>query len=232
MSLFSGISKTNLHHAYLVEGEVSNSLPIVLDFITSLGVVTSGNPDFIHIALDTVKIEDARNLRLMSLNKNKDENKKILVLSTNNFLLEAQNTLLKVFEEPSPDTHFFVLMPDTSVLIPTLRSRMYHISASDENKSMDLIASKFLSMAPRSRIDWLKEFLIEEDENALQSARSKALEFLNSLEALLYKKFISAQDKNSFKFFKHIFKVRENLRISGSSPKTLLESVALVIPNF
>ena len=51
--------------------------------------------------------------------------KKIFIIETGFFTREAQNSLLKVFEEePTEGTHFFVFTPSAETLLPTLRSRM------------------------------------------------------------------------------------------------------------
>ena len=67
----------------------------------------------------------------------------------------------------------------------------------------------------------------EEATVAQDSTRSKAIKFLNALEALLHSNFPKNKD-----CFQHIFKVREFLRMPGSSTKSLMESVALIVPNF
>src|SRR6185369_2596982 len=150
----------------------------------------------------------------------------------NNFLLEAQNSLLKMFEEPAENTHFFLIIPDVNSLLPTLVSRFYLI----KNKGADAIedeAEAFINMPLQRRIDFIKALLPkkdEEDSEAIaESNNSKALKFLNSLESSLHRKFAS---KTAFDtgIFEHFFKVREFLRMPGSSPKTLMESVALIIP--
>ena len=72
----------------------------------------------------------------------------------------------------------------------------------------------------------------EEKENeivALNSNRSKALKFLNIIEATLHKKFVSKMVFDTG-IFEHIFKVRKFLRMPGSSTKSLMESVALIVP--
>ncbi|KKQ29997.1 MAG: hypothetical protein US45_C0052G0001, partial [Candidatus Nomurabacteria bacterium GW2011_GWA1_37_20] len=99
-------------------------------------------------------------------------------------------------------------------------------------------AEKFISMPLKSRIDFIKNLLIEpEEENeegneivVLDSTRSKALKFLNALELVLHQKQLMSKMPFDISCFKHFFKVREFLRMPGSSVKTLMESVALVIP--
>lgn len=229
------MDKNNLHHAYLFEGARDEVMPEIIRLMKELGIKTAGNPDFLEIAMDTMKIEDARNLRTYSLTKGTSGGKKIFVVSANNFLLEAQNTLLKVFEEPTPETHFFVILPDVNVLLPTLASRFYQIIPADKKEQKLSEAKKFISLSGAERIEFLKDLLAEEnfdeEEVLAKSARAKALDFLNALEVVLHEKFLN-QVGISAKFFNHIFTVRESLRMPGSSPKTLMESVALAIPGF
>ena len=228
--------KNNLHHAYLIEGARAEIVPQILDLMQEFGVAVTGNPDFLHITLDSFKIEDARNLKSFSVERGISENKKIFIISANNFLLEAQNTLLKMFEEPIENTHFFLIVPDINILLPTLVSRFYLISARQGLAEGIKEAEKFIIMPLQGRLDFIKELLADGDEAdteviVLDSARAKALKFLNSLEFVLHKQFIPRVPLGRVDFFRQIFKVREFLRQPGSSAKSLMESVALTIPN-
>jgi len=256
------LDKNNLHHAYLIEGKHDEVVPEIIDFIKDLGIKTTANSDFIQISLDSFKIEDARNLKSFSMEKSFSSGKKIFIISANNFLLEAQNTLLKMFEEPIENTHFFLIVPDTNSLLKTLISRFYFISARQDLVEETKDAEKFIAMPLRNRIDFIKDLLIESEEEvptkvgiptgvgkdlSLDSTRSKALKFLNALEITLHKEFLKNYERCGFQpvlregssrnnfsetLFEHFFKVREFLRMPGSSIKSLMESVALVIPNF
>lgn len=238
MNLSEYLDKNNLHHAYLIEGARDKVVPEVKKFLKSLDINTIGNPDFIYIQLDSFKMEDARNLKSYAAQKSFSSAKKIFIISANNFLPEAQNSLLKIFEGPIGNTTFFLIVPDINTLLKTLISRFYLIFARQEMAEIKN-AEEFITMPLKNRIDFIKELLIapeEEDEDgneiiALNSSRSKALKFLNELESSLRQK---AMSKRLFdvKTFQHLFKVREFLRMPGSSVKTLIESVALVIPSF
>jgi hypothetical protein len=218
------LNKNNLHHAYLIEGDRAKVLPEIFSFIESLGVETSGNPDFYNISVDSFKIEDARNLKSIQNEKSFSVGKKIFLISANNFLLEAQNTLLKIFEEPTPDTHFFVIIPDSNRLLKTLVSRFYLIKTKSETDLKE--AEKFISMPYRVRIDFLKELLLEEE-----NARMRASTFLNALEDVMHQKLIINKYKGeNVNFFNQIFITRESLNQPGSSIKNLMESVALNTP--
>jgi DNA polymerase III delta prime subunit len=225
------LDKNNLHHAYLIEGVRGEIIPEIFKFLKSININTVGNPDFCQIIIDNFKIDEAFDLRSMSSNKSFSSIKKIFMICANSFSLDAQNVLLKIFEEPIQNTHFFLITPDVNALLKTFVSRFYLISARQDLAEETKQAEKFIAMPLKSRIDFIKKLLTEaEDEDiATDSNRSKALKFLNELEFVLHKKMSkSLFDTNSFE---QIFKAREFLRMPGSSTKTLLESVALITPN-
>lgn len=227
LDILKHLEKDNLHHAYLLEGRREEIIPALVQF--------NSGAELIQINLDTFKIEDARNLKSYSSEKGYADQKKIFIISANNFLLEAQNSLLKMFEEPIPATHFFVVVPDTHSLLPTFISRFYLISDAQGGMEQKIEAEKFLHLPLKLRIDFLKDLLEEpKEEDAegneiviLDSTRSKALKFLNALESIL-----AANLSLNPAVFEHIFKVRKFLRMPGSSTKSLMESVALITPVF
>ena len=248
-------NKESLHHAYLIEGNRDEVVPEVFEFLKTLKISTEGNPDLVNITIDNFKIDEALELRGMSVDKSFSSAKKIFIVCANTISLDAENVLLKMFEEPKTDTHFFLIVPDKNTLLKTLLSRFYVISPipgiGEESKE----AEAFIAMSVSSRIDFIKELLIEPEEEdtegneivVLDSARSKALKFLNAIEQALHSKLLknyagsslsglpdgSHTDPNFLTTcFAHFFKVREFLRMPGSSTKSLMEGVALVIPNF
>jgi len=246
MSILKHLNKNNLHHAYLIEGARDEIVREIIKFCEDLGIKTSGNPDFINISIDNLKIDEAFDLRSMSTYKSfslghsptgEASVKKIFVICVNSFSLDAQNVLLKMFEEPIENTHFFLIVPDTNALLKTLVSRFYLISTKQGTAEETKNAEKFINMPLKNRIDFIKELLTESDEEeeegneivVLNSIRSKALKFLNGLETVLHKKLISKMPFD-ISFFEHFFKVRKFLRMPGSSTKSLMESVALIIP--
>ena len=239
------LDKNNLHHAYLIEGKKEDILPPVVEFIESIGVKIEGNPDFNQITLDSFKIDDARNLKSQSIEKGISKNKKVFVISVNNFLIEAQNTLLKMFEEPIDNTIFFLIVPDTAIILPTLLSRFYLIKIKSDGGDELKQAEEFLKMSLSDRILFVKDLVKKADEDnfpaqaeedfeafSQESNRSKAIKFLNALEVVLHKKiFVEKLYLNEdTDFFNQILKVRVYLSQPGSSIKSLMESVALAIP--
>lgn len=250
MEFLKNIDKNNLHHAYLIEGSRDVVVPEIIKFIEDLGIETLANPDFCHLTIDSFKIDDARNIKALSSEKGYTNDKKIFLISANSFLLEAQNALLKIFEEPIENTHFFIVIPNTDSLLKTLVSRFYLIKNKINSDIDRKDVEKFIQMDLRNRLDFIKELLTEDDEaksdkvgspDAFKKAfrdentfhdgvRAKAIKFLDSIELVLNEKINKKIGNQKIDYFEHIFKVREFLRQPGSSPKTLMESVALIVP--
>jgi hypothetical protein len=242
MKLKEHLDKKNLHHAYLIEGARDEVVPELLKFLKDIGINSGNNPDFLQITADSFKIDDARKLKSFATEKGfsvQKNAKKIFIISANSFLLEAQNSLLKMFEEPIENTHFFLVVPDVNSLLKTLVSRFYLIRTG-QNLIENNDAEKFITMSLKNRIDFIKELLTEKEGESeegsevviLDSTRFKALTFLNAVEKILHRKFFLQKNFSDLNPFHHFFKVREFLRMPGSSAKTLMESVALVIPDF
>ena len=245
------LDKNNLHHAYLIEGKKEEIIPEIFIFLKSIGVKTTDNFDFNQIGLDIFKIEDARNIKSQSMERAISSGKKVFLISTNNFLDNAQNTLLKMFEEPIENTLFFLIVPDTAILLPTLLSRFYLIKGDTDLKSEIKQAEEFLKMSLNERILFIKDMVAktkdaDEEENeftlpqpspnigegTIDSPRPKAIKFLNALETVLHKKLIRDSGLTTIQtnYFYQILKAREYLSVPGSSAKSLMESVALVVP--
>ncbi|MFA5750675.1 MAG: hypothetical protein WC898_00065 [Candidatus Paceibacterota bacterium] len=216
----------NLHHAYLIEGERDIILKEIIQFFEEAGINTVGNLDFHKIEIDNLKISDALNLRDMATKRSFEGGRKFFIFSLNSFTNEAQAVLLKMTEEPISFTHFFVIMPHISSLLPTLISRFYYIQGKtyfDKNEKNEV--ENFLKMSKEKRIDFIKE-IVKEKEDTDDSPKTKANRFLDILEDTLYYK----SNKKDIKYFEQIFNVREYIRQNGSSVKNMLESLALIIP--
>lgn len=229
------LDKKNLHHAYLVEGSKEVVLPEVFSFLEDINIAILNNPDLVNISIDNFKIDEAFMIKAMSAERGITGGKKIFIISANQFSLDAEHALLKLFEEPIEDTHFFIITPDTDALLKTFVSRFFLIKTENEKNDFENDVKEFISMPIRGRIDFLKNFMADTDDEGIQdSTRSKSLKFLNTLERELHSKVFSKNTTSisNSDFFYQILKAREFLRQPGSSTKSLMESVALCVPTF
>ena len=127
--MFEHITSDNIHHGYLIVGDREANKLSLLDFLQKdLDISITGNPDFSFTEYNTLNIEDARALTETQTRKDFGGSKKIFILAAHIITEEAQNALLKVFEEPTPGTHFFILATQNNFL-PTFLSRLQVIRA-------------------------------------------------------------------------------------------------------
>ncbi len=224
MQLAEHIDKNNLHHAYLIEGEHETLFPEICSLLEKA--------DMPQETFELFTIDDARALRAKQVEKSADGQKKFFLISVGFFTREAENALLKVFEEPAPDTHFFVVVPSAAFLLPTLRSRfMVLSSAPDKERNTALVAKgkTFLKLSKAARLDYIAD-LIEEhkDEDKHDALKGEATRLLNAIESALAEKKSDMTADEQF-VLKELWKCKNFLRDRGASTKMLLEYVALII---
>ena len=220
-----------LHHAYCIEGEYDASFSALAGFLReSLCMETRGNPDVWQRRFDTFGIDESRDLIERQSRKAVSGGKTIFILGIHSITREAQNALLKIFEEPRGDTHFFLCIPNAEVLLPTLRSRMIVLPAlsgvarAGNTRAADVDPEAFLNASAPKRLVVLKKLIDDKDK-----ARSVA--FLNALEATLHERgAFSAMSHERAAAFEEIIRAREYLRDTAPSVKMLLEHVALSLP--
>jgi DNA polymerase III delta prime subunit len=212
--------RETLHHAYLlVTHKIGEEVEKLKNFVEeALGIKTSGNPDFQHSKYETMTIEDARVITENEMRKAVAGGKKIFVIETDFITEEAQNALLKVFEEPRDGTHFFIFSPQDT-LLPTLKSRMMVLQGEkNENQSSNL-----LKLSMDKRIAKVKEIIegISDEEKTKQDA----IVFVNGVEAELHKEGVEnkAQSLKACEF------ARKALLDRGAPVKMILENLVLSI---
>ena len=214
----------NLHHAYIIEGERESIYERLLKFIEKkLDYEIHANPDFFHEQYDSFSIDDARKLREMQNTKALSGDRKIYVIETLGMTVEAQNSLLKVFEEPSVGTHFFIISPSAEVYLPTLRSRVIVITHSEQQKQSEE-SKRFLVASIKERLELVGEIAEEKD-------KGRAISLTENLLGYFYSAKKSKNTKDFDSFLKELLKTRIYLGDRSPSLKLLLEHIALTTPH-
>ena len=226
-SIIDTYKKTgSLHHACLIEGENEEIFASLCNlFENEMNFSTKGNPDFWHGEFETFGIGDGRTIKEMQSRKPMEGSHKIFVIIAKSFTTEAQNSLLKVFEEPTEGTHFFIIIPNADILLPTLRSRMFVVSETSgkdrpfhlrKGRSFpEVDTEEFLKSGRAGRLSILKDIIEEKNKNT-------AISFLNELEQTLYKK--SGYEESES--LKEILKCKKYLNGRAPSVKMILEHIS------
>ncbi len=225
------------HHAYFIEGEKESVKKEIENFLLKdSDFEVQGNPDYLFLEYKNMSVEDARNLREMHMSAAiADGGKRVFVIYFENAESDAQNTLLKTFEEPNETSRFFVIAPSVNILLPTLKSRFEivvskdHSSKTNSSPSTIEIDSKDFLDAPYSRrLKIIKKII--EDHAKEKVIKRDVLNFVESLHAELRDRAIkNSKDKQGALKLLNVSKSLGYISDRSSSVKMLLEHVAIVL---
>ncbi len=215
---------TQLHHGYIVEGDRGAALAAVRIFLENeAGVSISGNPDVFIRSCETLTIDDARALKEAQVQKGVGGRGRVFVLAAEFFPTEAQNALLKTFEEPSEGAHFFLIVASREILLPTLRSRLAEApfavgGTAEDGNTID--AHEFLRARPAERLILVKPLVDDKD-------KAGAIALLTALEKACAD---DVADPEAARFLSNLVRYKGYLYARGASVKLILESLALFAP--
>lgn len=220
-------SRESLHHAYFIEGERAHVLADLEAFLTeAFNIVRQGHPDVHYAEYESFGIDDGRGLQEMQTVRPLAGERKIFIIAVDAMTSEAQNSLLKVFEEPTAGTHFFIISSSRRILLPTLRSRVIIVAhpSSKESSASDIAqdARAFMAMSPKDRLAYVAG-MIEEKDKALAEG------FLLSLVGELRGSGLeSVAPSARLKAIREILSLVPYLKDRAPSVKLILERVALL----
>ena len=226
------IDTDNLHHAYLLEGEHEQILPELVSMLESMGISCEGNPDVSKEFFDMFTIDQSRQIKARQIEKGAESKKKIFILGVQFFTIESQHALLKVFEEPADDVHFFIITPRADALLDTLKSRLVVVRKNEDFSSQadEKMGINFLNTTKAERIKKIAKFIKDhDDEDVHESLKSDAIKFINSIELALWNKTKDrAMTKDEQFLFEETRKCRGYMADRGASAKILLEHIAIL----
>jgi DNA polymerase III delta prime subunit len=213
------------HHAYFIHSFKDSAHKLKEFLFEKFNIKYETNPDFFYEKFESLGIDDSRRIKEIHLSKSfATDGKRIFIIETSAITHEAQNSLLKMFEEPNEDSHFFLIMPSVHTLLPTLRSRLLMIESKEEIPQGIEIISKveeFLKLSKKDKVAFVDDIAKDISDEKLN--KSDAIEFLAALEVIIYKKYGTKKPE----VLKAILKARDYMNDRSASVKQLLEFVAL-----
>lgn len=230
--MFEQLLPKNLYHSYVIEGELNMVSSELMDFLKVRGDIEKNNPDILFQVYESFSMNDSEQIKSWHSKRGITDGKRICIISTKFINREAEHSLLKIIEEPAVNTHFFIIIPDASVLLPTILSRAHVIKIDKSNDSnLQKEVFSFVQFSPKDRID--KIALIVKNNKDLENSgqlRYYAIAFINELEIIFYQKFRkNRKDKKNIFILEELQKARGYLSTPGASVKMILEHLALVI---
>ncbi len=212
------------HHAYYFEGSLGE-----------FDALKQELKPFVAERHERFGIDEARALIMLASLKNFAQ--ATFLVGASSITSEAQQALLKLFEEPQEGTVFVMLLPH-GALLQTLKSRMLRyekqlpaqkkvLGSPVSTKTRDVgrpdyfseLSAAFLAGSGKDRSDMITKML-KDDEGV----RERVLDFVNGLEVLLAKDI-----KKNAQALEDIAMARDYLADRSPSIKMLLEHLALVV---
>ncbi|MFA6050661.1 MAG: hypothetical protein WC761_05705 [Candidatus Paceibacterota bacterium] len=209
------------HHAILVESDQETALALFRAHLESAGREIERNPDVMFVDFQSFGIDEARSLIALSLNAPVRDEKKTVVLSIGDITREAQNALLKLFEDPNPHVEFLITIDNAHALLPTLRSRLHIVSVTEAEKEDTYDAKEFIDSSLGERMALIEKMVKDQKDSG---SKSGIRSFLRTL--------VSELEKEPVKNVEALRSATQALLYiddKGASVKLLLESTALAI---
>jgi hypothetical protein len=213
-------------NSWIAQG-TSDDIPRVLSLLKEKGIDAEANPDLSIRTYSTFGIDDAQELSVRSFSR-ANGNERVFIIACSVITTEAQNALLKTLEEPRADALFFFLVPTPYTLLRTILSRVQIVVLPIKEKTntasiVDI--QRFLSTTPSARIELLKPLLEKTDDDVYNTPL--ILGFFSHLEEYIA---TIADVSVRATLLKPLYNARQYATDRGALIKTLLESLALLLP--
>ncbi len=221
------------HHAFVIEAEAEEGIEIVRKWAAQeLGMQVQGNPDIITLRHGLFSVEDARRVTEFAASAPFAGEFKVLIVSAYRAYHEAQNALLKLFEEPPEGTYLFLILPSLGGLLPTLRSRVHVLGSPTAfpapRQAED--AATFIKAGKEARSALIKKLASGKDEEARRENREEVIRIVNGLEAAAYVALKESGGASVTAFLSDIATVRGYLYDRSAPVRMILEHLSLVMP--
>jgi hypothetical protein len=178
-------------HAFFYAGDGEQGITAALAFgERELGMSLTGNPDILIERHGLFSVDDARRIAAKAELVPMKGETKLFIISANRIFHEAQNAMLKLFEEPPAGTTLVLVIPSEGNLLYTLRSRLLPLPVkSEEGEVISEEAQTFIKGNEKAREKVVEEILDEaksDKDEEKQEARAKALRFAEGLSRAAY----------------------------------------------
>jgi len=226
----------NQHHAFVIEAGEEKGVAVAEAWAKKeLGMKIENNPDVVVRRYGLLSVDDARRVAELAAGAAFAGSTKVVIVSASRAYHEAQNALLKLFEEPPVGTYLFLVMPTLGGLLPTLRSRVQELKNIEyriENIEVAEAAEAFMKASKEKRSAMIKKLTSGKDEEERRENREEALAIVNGIEAAAYATLKNDGFTKSIitALLSDITTLRAHLYDRSAPVRMILEHLSLVLP--
>lgn len=200
------------HHAFLYLERSQEARQIIFEALETRGVVIS----FSRFAWG---IDDSRALREEAERTDTAGRERVFLIEAVSLTIEAQNALLKLFEEPPRGVSFHCFFPPGAALLPTLKSRL-SVVGGESNSGGDegVVFASWMRLPIAEQLAEVEERTKKKDQVWIEAIKQGALAHLAPRVATMPP---AAAERLYFAL--------TTIGTRGASNKMLLEEVALTM---
>ncbi|MBU6388507.1 hypothetical protein KGQ72_01350 [Patescibacteria group bacterium] len=219
----------NRHHAFVIEADPEEGIAVAQAWAEKeLEMRIENNPDVVVQRYGLLSVADARRITDTAAGAPFAGTHKVVIITANRAYHEAQNALLKLFEEPPPGTYMFLIMPSLGGLLPTLLSRVQLLAAEKGHRKSFAAAEQFMKANKEKRSAMIKKLTSGKDEEEKRENREEAIAIVNGIEAAAYGKLKRGDGVAAL--LSDIAVLRNHLYDRSAPVRMILEHLSLVIP--
>ncbi|MCR4334072.1 MAG: hypothetical protein NUV60_03640 [Patescibacteria group bacterium] len=231
------------HHAFVIEAAAEAGIVTAQTWAKKeLGMKAQSNPDVVVMKYGLLSVEDARRATELAAGKAFAGDTKVVIIAASRAYHEAQNALLKLFEEPPAGAYLFLILPSLGSLLPTLRSRVQvlDIHVGPPRSYIPEVAEAFIKASKEKRSAMIKKLTSGKDEEERRELREEAITLVNGIEAAAYRRrgdtlrlpqgVTSPSARGVTSLLSDIAALRGHLYDRSAPIKMILEHLSLVIP--
>ncbi len=230
-----GVSIIKNSRAVLVRGNFNAIYEDLNDMI--FDACGTNLDDTLHVDLferESLSVDDARDIKEAASKVGRtSETMHVIVIAAQTLTREAQNSLLKVLEEPAETVALFIVTPHPERLLPTLVSRLATVNvkeniigASEIKNPINQYAIEFVSLSVPDRLTLVQTILKEIEKGAFM--KEDIATFCNTVKLQF-----DANSSGNVEYeqvVKAIEPIHSYLLDQSSSIKLLLEHMAMTLP--
>ena len=222
----------NRHPAFVIESEAEEGIEVARAWAKKeLGMKIENNPDIVVLRYGLLSVEDARQVSELAAGKAFTGEHKVVIISASRAYHEAQNALLKLFEEPPVGVYIFFVLPSLGGLLPTLRSRVQVLKHQAPSTKHEINpAEEFIKASKEKRSVMIKKLTSGKDEEEKRENREEVITILNGIEAIAYERRGDTLKQGVTSLLSDIAVLRGHLYDRSAPVKMILEHLSLVIP--
>lgn len=223
------------HHAYHIVGNEQEGIRAAHAYALAEGIPAHA----LHLHTHGLfSVDDAR-LLIDRAHRTEQGGQLLLVLSVQRIFHEAQNAMLKLFEEPPEGVTLILVVPAEGLLLPTLRSRLMPLPRPQgATDSMPEIAAQFLASTAPERAKMVEKLVArtksDKDEEK-QRGRSEAVILMEGLMRHSYQALdsarVPAERVQHYAVLSDLSRFLPILHERSAPIKLIFEHVLLTIPS-